>query len=124
MAASHVLMPRSRGSLTSRSCSVRLACSTRPFARLVFAQKASILSLYRARPNCATPLPAVVRTVLQVEHARLVAIERHRLAVRAQILRQRLEIAEGQFGAREVQRHQPSGRVLLWPLRVQMLASD
>ena len=51
-------------------------------------------------------------TVLDVEHAELVAIERDRFAVRCQMLAQRLEIAERRLGRREMQRHQPASRIV------------
>jgi len=54
-AASMVRMPRSRSSFTSRSCSVRWARSTRPFAELLFAHHVSMFSSYIARPKCVTP---------------------------------------------------------------------
>ncbi|TDY52723.1 hypothetical protein BX592_1045 [Paraburkholderia rhizosphaerae] len=40
LASATVLMPRSLSSFTNRSCSVRCARSTRPFAELEFAQNA------------------------------------------------------------------------------------
>ncbi|SEJ19929.1 hypothetical protein SAMN05192539_1007238 [Paraburkholderia diazotrophica] len=52
------------------------------------------------------------RTVLHMEDTGLVAVERHRLAVRTQIRRQRLKVAEGRLRRREVQRDQPPGRVI------------
>ncbi|MCY1562087.1 hypothetical protein D9M68_994310 [compost metagenome] len=52
LAASMLLMPRSRSSLTSRSCSVPFIRSTRPLAWLELAHRLSILSSYSARPNC------------------------------------------------------------------------
>ena len=51
-------------------------------------------------------------TVLDVEHAELVAIERDRFAVRCQMLAQRLEIAERRLGRREMQRHQPASCIV------------
>ncbi len=45
-------IPRRRSSLTSRSCSVPLARSTRPFAWGLLAQILSMLRSRNARPNC------------------------------------------------------------------------
>src|SRR5258708_31978068 len=115
-AASMVWMPRSRSSLTSRSCSVRCARSTRPLAGLLLAHHVSMLSSYIARPNCVTLLPVVAARVLRntraAEHARAVAVERDRLAVAFEIRARRLEVAEGRFARREMQRHQPAGRIV------------
>src|SRR5260370_11594466 len=46
------------------------------------------------------------------KHARLVAVERARLAVAFDVRPRRLEIAEGRFARREVQMHQPAGRIV------------
>jgi len=53
--------PASRGSLTSRSCKVLCARSTRPFAWLELAQMMSMLSASSARPNWVMPSPPVAR---------------------------------------------------------------
>ncbi|TDN62192.1 hypothetical protein B0G77_5731 [Paraburkholderia sp. BL10I2N1] len=64
-ASATVLTPRSRNSLTSRSCSVRCARSTRPLAGLLFAQNGSMFSSYIARPKCVTLLPSLFAPVLR-----------------------------------------------------------
>jgi hypothetical protein len=57
LAASTVEMPARRSSLTSRSCKVPNARSTRPFACGLLAQRMSIFSSVSARPNCVAPSP-------------------------------------------------------------------
>ena len=47
----YLLMRASRNSFTRRSCSVEWARSTRPFAWLVLAQRISMFSSDKARPN-------------------------------------------------------------------------
>src|SRR5882762_5504877 len=49
--------PASRNSLTSRSCRVLCARSTRPLAGLELAQMMSMLSACKARPNWVIPSP-------------------------------------------------------------------
>src|ERR1700726_1394639 len=49
--------PASRNSLTSRSCKVLCARSTRPLAGLELAQMMSMLSVCNARPNWVMPSP-------------------------------------------------------------------
>ena len=51
-----------RSSFTSRSCSVPLARSTRPFACGLWAQMLSMLSSRRARPNWESPGPPWARS--------------------------------------------------------------
>src|SRR5229473_2030381 len=46
------------------------------------------------------------------EHARAVAVERDWLAVAFEIRARRLEVAEGRFARREMQRHQSAGGVI------------
>jgi len=60
LAASRVLILPSLSSFTSRSCSVRLARSTRPFAWLELAHRMSTLSSNMARPNWVTVRPKSV----------------------------------------------------------------
>ena len=55
--ASMPLIPSSRISFTSRSCSVRFARSTRPLAWLELAHRISTMSSASARPNCVMPWP-------------------------------------------------------------------
>src|SRR3954449_9851150 len=57
LAASRSLMPASRSSLTSRSCKVAWARSTRPLAWLELAHRISMLSSDSARPNWVMPWP-------------------------------------------------------------------
>ena len=52
------------------------------------------------------------RLARRPEDARLVAVERHRLAVPLEVGPRGLEVREGRFGRREVQLHQPPGRVV------------
>lgn len=59
LASATVLISRNRISLTSRSCNVRCARSTRPLAELLFAQNVSMFSSYIARPNGVTRLPVL-----------------------------------------------------------------
>jgi hypothetical protein len=47
-----------------------------------------------------------------MKYAGAVAVERHRLAVRLDVLSGRLEIAESRLGRGEVQGHQTAGRVI------------
>ena len=111
-AASIVEMPSSRSSLTSRSCSVRCARSTRPLAAGVFAQIPSMLSSSRARPNCVWPSPPVADLRFAPEDTGLVTVERQRLAVTLQILSRGLKVRERRLSAREQDDHQSARRII------------
>ena len=56
---------------------------------------------------CQRCSPLVLR-----RHARLVAVERDRLAVAFHVRTRRLEVAEGRLGRCEMQRHQPARRIV------------
>jgi hypothetical protein len=56
-AASIPVTPARRSSLTSRSCNVPNARSTRPFACGVSAQRMSMFSSHSARPNWVSSSP-------------------------------------------------------------------
>ena len=108
-----LLTPARRSFLTRRSWSVRFILSTRPLDWAVLAQMMSMLSWAKARPNWVTPLlMPVVPSWGNPEDAVLVAVERHRLAVVAQIRQRRREVVEGRLRLREAQLHQPPGGVV------------
>src|SRR6516164_5890932 len=90
-------MPARRSSLTSRSCSVPNARSTRPFACGLLAQRMSMFSSLSA---------------LHPKNAVLVAVERNRLAMRLEIAARRTEIIECRFRGDKSQMHQSAGRVV------------
>src|SRR5216684_2878660 len=108
-----------RNSLTRRSCKVLLARSTRPFACGVLAQRMSMLSACRERPNCVMP-PAFAGAGsaldcpggIDPKDAVLVAVERDRLTMRLEILAGRLEVVEGRFRLDQLQVHQAAGGVV------------
>src|SRR5437667_10360250 len=101
--------PASRSSLTIRSCNVPNARAMRPFACGLLAQMMSMFSANSARPNWVTPLRSQGQALPPVhpEDAVLVAVERHRLAMRLQIGAHRPEVIKRRFRGDEPQLHQP-----------------
>src|SRR5215217_8942938 len=87
-------MPASRNSVTSRSCKVACARSTRPLAELGHATASCRILL-------ADP-----------EDGMLVGGERDRLAMRLQRAPEHLKIREGAFRRHKAQRHQAAGRIV------------
>src|SRR3954467_15699307 len=61
-------MPARRSSLTNRSCNVPNARSTRPLACGLLAQRISMFSSVRARPNCVAPSPPAASLAFTPEH--------------------------------------------------------
>src|SRR5205809_206261 len=104
--------PASRSSLTIRSCNVPNARSMRPFACGLLAQMMSMFSANSARPNWVTPSPPAASLLFDPEDAVLVAVERHRLAMRLQIGSGRPEVIKRRFRGDEPQLHQPARRII------------
>src|SRR5271169_4006994 len=125
--SARVATPASRNSLTSRSCKVLFARSTRPpvhargrlLAGLELAQMMSMLSACKARTNWVMP-PAFAGAgsaaqrarVVDPENPMLVAVKRHRLAPDLQIGTSRVKIGESRLALDKLQMHQPADRVV------------
>src|SRR5579875_3594964 len=103
--------PARRSSFTRRSCSVRLARSTRPLAWLELAHRISMFSSESARPNCVMPWPPLV-SCLVARNGVLVGVERHRAAMVLEVALQRFEVGGGTFTRHEAQLHEPAGCVV------------
>ena len=87
IASFHVEMPRNRNSLTSRSCKVWLARSTRPLACGVLAQMIWMSNSCMARPNWVNPLVQPEGLLLvDPEDPMLVTVEGHRFAIPLEIV--------------------------------------
>src|SRR5882724_7492876 len=95
--------PASRNSLTSRSCRVLCARSTRPLAGLELAQMMSMLSACKARPNWVIPSPPSAPGWL---------IRKTRLAPGLEISPGGVEIGEGRLAFDKLQVHQPARRIV------------
>ena len=78
--SARVAAPASRNSLTSRSCKVLLARSTRPLAGLELAQMC-----VQSPAELGHAVAAERARVVDPKHPMLVAVERHRLAPGLQI---------------------------------------
>src|SRR4029077_19530452 len=104
--------PANRSSLTIRSCNVPNARSMRPLACGLLAQMMSMFSANSARPNWVTPSPPTSLLAVHPADAVLVAVERHRLAVRLQIGAGRPEVIKRRFRGGEPQLHQPARRII------------
>src|SRR5580693_970556 len=92
--SARVAAPASRNSLTSRSCKVLFARSTRPFAGLELAQMISMLRACNARPNWVMPSPPTAPGLVDPEDAVLIAVEGDRVAPGLQIGAGGVEIGE------------------------------
>src|SRR3954469_22341540 len=107
-----VEMPARRISLTSRSCRVPLARSTRPLAWGALAQMMSMFSWSSARPNWVMPSPPAASLRLTRNTPVLVRVERHRLAVALQVGPRGLEVVEGRLGRHKAQGTETARRVV------------
>src|ERR1700730_923571 len=101
--------PASRSSLTSRSCKVLWARSTRPFAWLEFADDVEVQCMQRAT-KLGHAVAAERAGMIDPEHTVLVTVEGDRLAPGLQINAGRVEIGKGRFALDKLQVHQPAGR--------------
>src|SRR3982751_1805674 len=118
--ASIVEMPASRISFTSRSCNVPWARSTRPLAWGALAQMilgcvgADDVDVQLIERPTELGHAVAARRVLAVdpEHAVLVGVERHRLAVALQVGPRGFEVVEGRLGRHEAQVHETARRVV------------
>src|SRR5271170_3847200 len=110
--SARVRAPASRNSLTSRSCRVLCARSTRPLAELELAQMMSMFNACNARPNWVIPSPPSAPRMVDAEDAMLVAVERHRLAPGLQVGARRIEISKGRLALDKLEVHQSAGRVI------------
>ena len=90
--SARVAAPASCSSLTSRSCKVLFARSTRPLAGLELAQMMSMLSACRGAAKLGHPVTAKGAWMVDPEDPMLVAVERDRLAPGLQIGAGRMEI--------------------------------
>ena len=70
------------------------------------------VQLEHGPPVLGYALVGCARRGVAMEHARLVAVERHWLAMLFDIEPRRLEITEGRLGRGQVQGHQAAGRVV------------
>src|SRR4029453_13899683 len=97
VAAAGSFRPRRRSSLTSRSCNVPLARSTRPLASGLRAQRGAVLGAREGggagAPNRHHPAPPRRAVAgLNVEDTQPVAVERHRLAMSLEVAAGRAEV--------------------------------
>src|SRR6266436_4207577 len=109
--------PASRNSLTSRSCRVLCARSTRPLAGLVKELRlagADDVDVERVQSpaKLGHPVTAERPRMVDPEDAVLVAVERHRLAPGLEISPGGVEIGEGRLAFDKLQVHQPARRIV------------
>ena len=89
-------IPRRRSSLTSRSCSVLLARSTRPFAWGLYGAETVDVEVPQRAPELRAPGAALGAVAgLHVKDTVPIAVERHRLAVALEVAPGGVEIVEG-----------------------------
>src|SRR5205823_8092091 len=88
--SARVAAPASRNSLTSRSCKVLFARSTRPFAGLELAQMMSMLERMQSPAKLGHAVTAECAWMVDPKDAMLVAVEGDRLAPGLQISTRRV----------------------------------
>jgi hypothetical protein len=93
-AAATVDIPASRSSLTSRSCSVPNARSTRPFACGLFAQMIVDVQLRQRTAKLRDALAAHRILAVHPKDAVLVAVKGNRLAMPLEVIARRPEVIE------------------------------
>jgi hypothetical protein len=87
--------------------------STRPLACGVFGANDVDVEGSESAAELGDAAATTARAFLvHAEDAVLVAVERHRLAVAAEVRHRRVEVVEGRFGLHEPKLHQPSGRIV------------
>jgi len=92
--------PSSRSSLTSRSCRVRCARSTRPLAAGYWRNTVNI-KLVERPSELRVSGPINGTAVVDPEDAELIAVEGQRLAIVLKVLARGFEVRKGRLHARE-----------------------